>query len=136
MTPKNTKLPSEDYPTQSGNKDLYWIRDAHTGVWVLCQTLRFKIGRPKSTSKARKYLFLKSRLSEQLLLHILSQLENDLEFETSSGTVPTNVAFGGRIGQGLSEFHKLAIERLDDDPDGLVATAGGQLKSLSLSETN
>jgi hypothetical protein len=136
MTQKNTKLPSQDYPTQSGNKDLYWIRDAHTGVWVLCQTLRFKIAWPKSTCKARKYLFLKTRPSEELLLHILSQLENDLEFETSSGTVPSNAGFAGRIGQGLNEFHKLAVERLDDDQDGFVATAGGRLKPLSFSETN
>ena len=95
------------------------------------------IGWPKSICKARKSLFLKSRPSEELLLHILSQLENDLEFETSSGdTVPSGAAFGGRIGQELNEFHKLAVERLDDDEDGFVATAGGQLKPLSFSETN
>lgn len=136
MTAENTKLPLEDYPTQSGNEDLYWIRDARTGVWILCQTLRFKTGWPKSTCKARKYLFLKSRPSEKLLLHILSQLENDLVFETSRGTVPTNAASGSRIGQGLNEFHKVAVKLLDDDEDGFVATAGGQLQPLSFSETD
>jgi hypothetical protein len=135
MAPENTKLPSQDYPTQSGNNDLYWIRDAHTGVWILCQTLRFKIGWPKSTCKARKYLFLKSRPSEELLLHILSQLENDVVCETGSGTAPTNAGFACEIGQGLNEFHKLAVKLLDDDEDGFVATAG-PLKPLSFSETN
>ena len=34
--------------------------------------------------------------------------KHDLVSETSSGTLPTNAAFGDRVGQGLNEVHKLA----------------------------
>ena len=79
------------YPSQIGQKEFFWIRDVRTGDWILGRCERFKNGRWKSGWVEQKRLVLKDdkpEPPEEKLLKMFSQQENDLLFQLASGDRP------------------------------------------------
>lgn len=74
------------YPSQIGDKDLFWLQDAKTKTWILGQQLRFKNGKPKAIWKERIFLPKPPEdITEENLLAVFAQTENDLIFHDAGG---------------------------------------------------
>jgi hypothetical protein len=74
------------YKSQIGREDLFWLQDAKTKTWILGQQQYFKNGSPKATWKERLFIPPPPEdITEENLLSVFSQAENDLIFHDAGG---------------------------------------------------
>jgi hypothetical protein len=102
------------YPSQIGQKTFFWIQDSKTKVWILGRqrTDTFKNGRLKAPTGwwEQKCYLAPDKATEEEILRMFAQLENDLLFELAAGARPP-ITRDKSIRQHLDEVFKALQNR-------------------------